>query len=166
MKKTIILLSILSLIIFSFTLVYGEPQGLVKGKRIFWSEERSPGFSERTSKLTSDQIKKIQELNRKFIEETAQLRGNLLTKRLELKSLWKNPNSDPETIKNKEKELREIQNQLRNKEIEKRLEVRKILTPEQISEFGFGWRMGPKFGHRFFMDTEKSMRYGHLRRCW
>lgn len=153
MKKTIILLSILSLIIFSFTFVYGEPQGFVQGKRLFWSEERFPGFSERISKLTSDQKKKIQELNRKFIEETAQLRGNLLAKRLELKSLWKDPNSDPKTIKNKEKELREIQNQLRDKEIKKRLEIRKILTPEQVSEFGFDWRMGPKFGR-------------HLPRCW
>lgn len=99
------------------------------------------------SSLTSDQIAKLQELRRKFVEETASLRGAILTKRLELQALWRNSKADEKTLRDKEKELRELQNQWRDKWIEHRLEARKLLTPEQLASLPCGgWMKGPGEG--------------------
>jgi Spy/CpxP family protein refolding chaperone len=108
--------------------------------------------------LTSEQKAKLKELRWKFDEETAQLRGTLLTKRLELRSLWRNPKADPKAILDKEKELRDVQNQLRDKAIQHRLEARKILTPEQIEKMGSGWERG--FGRRHRMGEGGGMGHG------
>ncbi len=96
--------------------------------------------------LTSDQKAKLQDLRQKFMSETAKLRGELLTKRLELQSLWTNPKADPKAIVEKERELRDLQNQMREKGLQHQLEVRQILTPEQIAGFGPGCGFGPGFG--------------------
>jgi Spy/CpxP family protein refolding chaperone len=67
------------------------------------------------SSLTPEQKTKFQELRRKFIEETAKLRGARLTKRMELQSLWTNPKADSKALLDKEKELRDLQNQMKEK---------------------------------------------------
>ncbi len=92
--------------------------------------------------FTPDQKDKLKELRWKFEGETAQLKGALLTKRLELRALWRNPKADSKAILDKEKELRDVQSQLREKAVLHRLEVRKILTPEQIEKMGPGWGKG------------------------
>ena len=81
----------------------------------------------------------------------------MLTKRLELQSLWSNPKAEAKAIMDKEKELRDLQNQMRDKIIQNKLEARKLLTPEQITESGAGGGigfgpgtgggMGPGMGH-------------------
>jgi Spy/CpxP family protein refolding chaperone len=110
--------------------------------------------------LTQDQKAKFEELRRKFNDETAQLRGTLLTKRLEFRSLWSNPKADPKAIMEKEKELRQIQDQLREKAFQMRLEARSILTPEQLSRLGMGRRVGPGHGGRQMMAPGGRMGYG------
>lgn len=110
------------------------------------------GGLEFRSSLTLDQKAKLQELLRKFEEETASLRGSILTKRFELRALWRNPQADDKALRQKEKELRELQNQLADRIMEHRLEARKLLTPEQLSSLGFGgWMRDPGmgFGKRF-----------------
>jgi len=102
-------------------------------------EASNPG---KWSTLTPEQKTKLQELRQKFDEETAQLRGSILTKRLELRSLWANPKAESKAIMDKEKESRELQNQMRDKMVQLRLEARKILSPEQLTEFGPGFGMG------------------------
>lgn len=111
--------------------------------------KRGEGFQQFISSLSPEQRTKIQDLRRKFEDETAQLRGSMLTKRLELQSLWRNPKVEEKAIREKEKELRELQNQWRDKMVEYRLEVRKILTPDQLFYFGYGMK-GP--GMRFGRD--------------
>jgi Spy/CpxP family protein refolding chaperone len=85
-------------------------------------------------------------LRQKFVDETAKLRGTLLTKKLELQSLWTNPKAEAKAIVDKEKELRDLQNQMRDKGLQFKLEARQFLTPEQIAEFEPGCGMGPGFG--------------------
>jgi Spy/CpxP family protein refolding chaperone len=96
--------------------------------------------------LTPEQQTKFQELRQKFNDETAQLRGTMLTKRLELQSLWRNPKADSKAILEKEKEFRTLQNQMKDKAVQLKLEARTILTPEQMSQFGPGRGMGRGFG--------------------
>jgi Spy/CpxP family protein refolding chaperone len=110
--------------------------------------------------LTPEQRAKFKELRRRLEDETAQLRGALLTKKLELRSLWRNPKADPKAITDKEKELRDVQNQMRDKVIQHRLEARKFLTPEQISEMGPAWGMGRGFGRRHRTGEGHDMEHG------
>jgi Spy/CpxP family protein refolding chaperone len=142
MKKTIVLLGLVALMVLGVTYVYAQGPGMGPGHRGMhesWSHGKD-------YPLTSEQKTKFQELRRKFREENAKLIGAMVTKRLELQSLWTDPKADSKAILDKEKELRDLQNQLRDKAVQMRLEARKFLTPEQIAGFGPGCGMGPGFG--------------------
>jgi Spy/CpxP family protein refolding chaperone len=136
MKKTIIALGLVVLILFGVAYVYAQGQ---EYGRMGWGHGK-------WSSLTSEQKTKFQELRKKFIDETAQLRSAIVTKRQELRSLWTDPKADPLAIQEKEKELRSLQDQLRDKASQSMLEARQILTPEQLTQFGTGSGMGPGFG--------------------
>ncbi|MEW6375541.1 MAG: Spy/CpxP family protein refolding chaperone [Thermodesulfobacteriota bacterium] len=144
MRKTIIALGLVAVMLLGITYVYAQGPGFGHGYGMMHGQEHR-GYA-RLSSLTPEQKAQFQELRQKFIEETAQLRGALLTKRLELQSLWTNPKADPKAITDKEKELRDLQNQMRDKVVQNMLEARKFLTPEQIAEFGQGRGMGPGYG--------------------
>jgi Spy/CpxP family protein refolding chaperone len=113
--------------------------------------------------LTPEQKAKFQELRRKFRDENAKLIGAMVTKRLELQSLWTDPKADPKAILDKERELRDLQNQLRDKGVQMRLEARKFLTPEQIENWrpGMGMGRGPGMGCGPGMGHGPGMGRGH-----
>jgi Spy/CpxP family protein refolding chaperone len=151
MKKTIVALGLLAVLLFGVTYVFAQNPG--HGHRGGPPQEGwGPG---KWSSLTPEQKTKAQELHRKFNEETAQLRGSILTKRLELQSLWTNPKADSKTIMDKEKEVRDLQNQMKDKMIQFKLEARKFLTPEQIQESGQG--RGRGFGRGHMMGHGRGM---------
>ncbi len=114
-----------------------------KGMHSHESMASDKGFS-----LTPEQKAKFREMRRMFIRENAQLIGALVAKRLEIRSLWTDPKSDPKAILDQEKELRALQNQMKDKVILAMLEARKILTPEQIEHWKPGWGMR----HRGMME--------------
>ena len=142
MKKTIIALGLGALMLLGVTYVYAQGPGFGPGHRPGWGHEK-------WSSLTPEQQTKFQELRQKFNDETTQLRGAIFTKRLELQSLWTNPKADPKAILDKEKELGTLREHLRDKTVRFKLEVRNVLTPEQLAQFGPGWGMGSGFdrGH-------------------
>jgi Spy/CpxP family protein refolding chaperone len=140
MKKTLFALSLVTVLILGVTYVYAQGPGSGPGHKGMASQEC--WGSGKWSSLTPEQKTKFQELHQKLNEETAQLRGTLLTKRLELRSLWSNPKADSKAIMDKEKEMRDLQNQMKDKMIQFKLEARKFLTPEQIAEFGQHRGMG------------------------
>ena len=142
MKKMIVTLGLVAVMLLGVTYVYAQGSGMGPGRRGM-HESWGPG---KDYPLTSEQKTKFQELRRKFREENAKLIGAMVTKRLELQSLWTDPKADSKAILDKEKELRDLQNQLRDKAVQMRLEARKFLTPEQITNFGPGGGMGPGFG--------------------
>jgi Spy/CpxP family protein refolding chaperone len=142
MKKMIITLGLAVVMLLGVTYVYAQGPGMGPGHRGM-HESWGPG---KDSPLSPEQQTKFQELRRKFREENAKLIGAMVTKRLELQSLWTDPKADPKAILDKEKELRDLQNQLRDKGIQMKLEARKFLTPEQIANFGPGCGMGPGGG--------------------
>ncbi len=136
MKKMIAILGMIALMAIGASYVYAAGPGVGPG-------QRTGSGSANWSSLTPEQQTKFQELRQKFDNETAQLKGNILTTRLELQSLWRNPKADPKAILEKEKELTSLQDKLRDERVQFRLEARKVLTPEQIAQFGSGWGMGP-----------------------
>ena len=158
MKKTIVLLGLVALMLLGVTYAYAQGPGMGPGHRGM-HESWGPG---KDSSLTPEQKTKFQELRRKFREENAKLIGAMVTKRLELQSLWTDPKADSKAILDKEKELRDLQNQLRDKAVQMRLEARKFLTPEQIANFGPGCGMGPGFGRGHMMGGGYGMGRGGM----
>jgi len=143
MKKTIVALGLAAIMVLGVAYAFAQGQGPGPG----FGPGHRPGWGmEKWSSLTPEQQTKFQELRQKFNDETAQLRGAILTKRLELRSLWSNPKADPKAILSKEKELTTLQDQLRDKAVHFKVEARSILTPEQIAQFGSHWGRGRGFG--------------------
>ena len=159
MKKTMIALALVAVMIIGVTYAFAQGPGFGLGRRGAYGQE-CWGYG-KGSPLTPDQNTKFQELRQKFNEETAQLRGAIITKRLELQSLWTNPKTDSKTIQDKERELRDLQNQMKDKVVQYKLEARNILTPEQLTEFGSGWGMGRDFGRGHIRGHSYGMGPGY-----
>jgi len=147
MKKAIMGLGLVMVMFFGISYVYAQEQGDPPRHR--WMQgEKSWDHGKRLN-LTPDQKARSQELRRKFIGENAQLVGGLVAKRLELRSLWTDPKADSQVILAKERELRDLQNRMKDKVIQYRLEARNSLTPEQIEKLGMTGGMGFGFGRGF-----------------
>ena len=155
MKKKVVVLGLVAVMVLGVAYAFAQGPGSGPGHRPGWGEEK-------WSSLTPEQQTKFQELRQKFNDETAQLRGTMLTKRLELQSLWTNPKADSKTILDKEKELRDLQNQIKDKAVQMRLEARKSLTPEQIQNSKPGWGMGRGFGGGHMMGHGPGMGRGGM----
>ena len=147
MKKTIITLGLVAVMLLGVTYAYSQSPGSdpASGFGPHWRQRPHWGQGEpgKGLNLTPEQKTKMQELRTKFREENASLIGAMVTKRIELQTLWLNPKADPKAIQDKDKELRDLQNQMREKAVQMRLEARKVLTPEQISQMGQGRGFGP-----------------------
>ena len=164
MRKTMIALGLVVVILLGLTYAYAQspafgPVG--PGHRGMHPQESwGPG---KDLSLTPDQKAQLQELHRKFRQENAQLFGALMTKRLELQSLWTDSKADPKVILDKEKELRDLQNQMKDKIVQSTLEARKLLTPEQIANWkpGRGMGRGHMMGHGGMMGCGQGMGPGY-----
>jgi Spy/CpxP family protein refolding chaperone len=157
MKKKVVVLGLVAVMVLgvAYAFAQGPGTGPGPGRKAGWGQDR-------WSSLTPEQQTKVQELRQKFNDETAQLRGTMLTKRLELQSLWRNPNADSKAIQDKEKEFRSLRDQMRDKAVQFKLEARKILTPEQLSEFGPGLGMGRGFGERHMRGYGRGWHRGGM----
>jgi len=105
--------------------------------------------------LTAEQSAQIQVLRDGFLKESEPLQKELYAKGQELRQLWSIPNVDPAAIKAKQGEISDLRSELQEKATNLRLEIRKILTPEQLAQLpaagrGFGPGMGfsPMMGPR------------------
>ena len=160
MKKTIVLLGLVALMVLGVTYAYAQGPGMGPGHKGM-HESWAPG---KDHFLTPEQKTQFQELRRKFRGENAQLIGTIVAKRLELQSLWTDPKADPKAILDKEKEMTELRNQMRDKVIQMKLEVRKFLTPEQIANWKAcrGMKLGRKLADRGRMMGHKMAERGRM----
>lgn len=165
MRKTIVALGLVAVMLLSVSYVYAQGAGFGPGHREMRYQGWGPG---KENPLTPEQKTKFQELRRKFREENAQLIGAIVTKRLELQSLWTDPKADSNAILAKEKELRSLQNQMRDKVVQMKLEARKFLTPEQIANWKPGWGMGRGMmgGRGHMMGMDRGYRMGPGGMCY
>ena len=157
MKKRMIALGLAVAMFLGVSYVYAQDPGRGPGHGHGWmhGQERRGHWDKLN--LSPEQKAKFQELRRKFIAENAQLIGALVTKRLEFHSLWADPKADSQAILAKERELRDLKNQMRDKIIRYKLEARKSLTPEQIEKSGAMEGMGHGFGRSFRMGRGQGM---------
>jgi zinc resistance-associated protein len=97
--------------------------------------------------LSPDQAGKLFDLKQKFMNDTAEVRKQMVVKHAELAALWKAEKPDEKAIVAKQKELNALKGQMEEKSVAFRLEARKIAP--QLAHFGYGrgWGMhGPGGG--------------------
>jgi zinc resistance-associated protein len=88
--------------------------------------------------LTPEQAGQVFDLRQKFMNDTAELRKNMMIKRAELAQLWKAEKPDEAAILAKVKELSALRTQLMEKAVAKRLAMRKIAPQAMGPCPGFG----------------------------
>ena len=105
--------------------------------------------------LTAEQSAQTQALRDGFLKEIEPLREELYTKVTELRGLWSSPKPDAAAVTTKQKEISDLQANLQEKATSLGLEIRKVLTPEQLAQlpaFSRDGTFGPSagFGSRGF----------------
>ena len=120
---------------------YGNPDGASRG---YCSQ---PGMSKLD--LTDEQKTKIEAMHLAYQKDTRPIREKMFDKSVELRRLWSQVNPDKKKIEGKQKEVRALRDQLEDKQTAFRLEVNKVLTPEQKEKMAaYGWGKKPGFGTR------------------
>lgn len=97
--------------------------------------------------LSKDQLDKLAELRKRHWNDVQPLRDEMLKKRQEVRELFTNPASTDAAILAKQKELNALQQTMRDKAIQFRLEQRKVFTPDQLEkmkDFQYGYGKGGK----------------------
>ena len=94
--------------------------------------------------LTPDQAGKLFDLRQKFMNDTADVRKQMMVKHAELAALQKAEKPDQAAITAKQKEVNALRDQMQEKRTALQLEARKI-APELAKCFGPG--MGGGMGH-------------------
>ncbi|MGZ6249508.1 MAG: Spy/CpxP family protein refolding chaperone, partial [Syntrophales bacterium] len=96
--------------------------------------------------LTPEQTAKINSLREANMRETKPLKDKMFSKRGDLRLLWLQTNPDQNKIMAAQKEIRALRDQMQDKMTVYRLEVLKVLTPEQqekLKSFKMGHGGGP-----------------------
>ncbi len=100
--------------------------------------------------LTPEQAGQVFDLKQKFMNDTAELRKNLMVKGAELAQLWKAETPDDKAILAKVKELSALRAQMVEKSVAQRLAVSKIVPQAKglcpMMGPGMGRGMGPGMG--------------------
>ncbi|MCX7920187.1 MAG: Spy/CpxP family protein refolding chaperone [bacterium] len=105
---------------------------LEKGKGIAAPLGKSPGMKYwQKLNLTDEQKEKIKAAKLQFMKETLPIRNELSIKKIELQELWSAEEPDAKKIIAKQKEINDLTAKLSEKMVYHRIEMSKILTPEQ-----------------------------------
>ena len=100
--------------------------------------------------LTDDQVASLKNLREAFMRDTLEWRNDLLVKRLDLQDLMRQPEADSDQILNRQREVSALESKIQERMVLFQLDIRKVLTPEQIKLLPPGW--GPSgFGKQRMM---------------
>jgi len=96
--------------------------------------------------LTEEQTARLQGLRDSYLRDTMEWRNELLIKRFDLRDLLNNPKADTNTVLGKQREISELESKIQERALLFQIEMRKVLTPEQIQLLpppGGGGMYGP-----------------------
>ena len=85
--------------------------------------------------LTDSQVKETRRIGAAYSSRTLKLRSDIIGKSIEFRNLLHDPSASEEAIRAKGKEIEAIDAQLIREKIEFQIEMRKILTPEQLQRW-------------------------------
>jgi zinc resistance-associated protein len=126
-------------------LAYGPGWG--RGHHMMGPWGTAPGYSQQYERgfgnLTEEQRSQLEQLDRKYYDETATLRDKIWDKSDELNALLNGPNPDAKKVKALQRELSDLQAMMDEKRLSYELEIRKIIPEPQ---FGRGYGRG-YYGH-------------------
>lgn len=86
--------------------------------------------------LSEDQLNKMGARRDRYLQETRDLRYAIAQQQLEVQRLFADPKTDEANLSAKQRELITLRQQLVGKIAQMPLEMRKVLTPEQIQKLG------------------------------
>ncbi len=163
MKRLIALLGILVLVVAIALPVWAHGPGWGRGHHMGWGG--GPGYGDcgdygpGAGNLTEEQRTQLDTLNKKFYDETAQLRNEMWTKSRELRALLNSPNPDKEKARALQKEITGLRAQLDEKRLDYELEELKI-APD--ARYGYGRGSGKGYGKGYGRGYGHHMGgYGH-----
>ncbi len=139
------------LVFFSLALAQGPPEKkgweFRGGRGMMMNPMHSPmmDWASRLN-LTEEQSAKLQELRDSYLRDTMEWRNELLIKRFDLRDLLNNPKADTNAILAKQREVSELESKIQERALLFQIEMRKVLTPEQIQLLpppGGGGMYGP-----------------------
>jgi len=113
--------------------------------------------------LTAEQSAQIQALRDGFLKEIEPLQKELYEKGQEFRNLWQSPNPAQAAIAARQKEIFNLRSQIQEKGTSLGLEIRKVLTPEQLAQLpafsqGVGFGPGAGFGPGMGFGPRMGMR--------
>lgn len=96
--------------------------------------------------LTTEQTAKVNALREAHLKDVKPIQDKMFSKRGDLKLLWLQKSPDQEKIRQTQKEIRALRDQMEDKKDTHRLEVLKVLTSEQQEKLNAS-RPGRGSGH-------------------
>ena len=158
MKKIIVAVFVIALLVTSGVAIaqgWGRGAGMGPGYGP-GASGYGPGGWAAALNVSPEQTQKMQTLREAHFKETIPLRNEIMSKRIELQTLWAQTNPDSEKILAKQREINALTAQFQEKATKHRLEMRQVLTPEQQAKirayprgrggFGPGYGMKDGFG--------------------
>ena len=158
MKKLGTILGITALIAVLAVPVFTWAHGWGRGHHMMGDWGTGPGYSGQYDRgygnLTEEQASKLDQLDKKFYTETADLRDKIWSKSTELDNLLSSADPDLEKARAIQKEINDLRAKLDEKRLNYELEARKVNPNSQFdrgyghhmwgrgSGMGYGWHMG------------------------
>mgnify|MGYP001627155620 CR=1 FL=1 len=154
MKRTILALAVATLALSGIAAAqFGFGLGRGYGLGLYWA---TPEVLKQRLGLTDEQVKKLTELRTKHLDKVSKLVADLAVKRAELRTLWLAEKPDENRIRELTEQIAKLQAELASERVNLQIEVRKILTHEQLSKLpltwgrrfapGLGLKLGPRWG--------------------
>jgi Spy/CpxP family protein refolding chaperone len=148
MKKLILTMAVIISILLAVTAFAFGPN---EGSRA--CDEKGSGYHHdaiwKKLNLSDEQMAKIEGIRTSAGKEIRPIREKMFDKSVELRRLWLQVNPDKDKITAAQKEMRKLRDLMDDKVTAMRLEIRKVLTPEQNEKLANShWDRGPGFGPR------------------
>ena len=113
--------------------------------------------------LTEHQIKALENLQQAFIAEAMPLRRELMSLRFDLRHLIRDQNVPSKTLLERQRKISELQAKLDNLAVSYQMEVRSILTKEQLERLPEDCLLGIESGFAMDAGTRRGVWKGFPR---
>ena len=142
MKRLFVLLGSVLLVSSLAVPLLAHGPGFGRGPHMMGPWGNDPGYCGQYERgygnVTEEQRTKLQELDKKFYNETEMLRNEIMARSDELNNLLNRADPDPEKAKTLQKSLSELRAKMDEKRLAYTLETRTII-PELRSRQRYGW---------------------------